>query len=176
MEAMKGCTRPIFTNWLGSSPETQKARKAFRDGGIPTYETPEKAIRAFMHLAHFSRIQNLLMEVPPSKGENFTPDEKTAKAIIDKAPSAELRPDQKDQDSLPPYDILDAILDLYVVKNLGKAEIIAQGFDAAVVNDVINKVTFSEYKRRQAAPGLKVSPRAFGMGRRIPIAQKFRAK
>ena len=95
---------------------------------------------------------------------------------ITKPPSAELRPGQKDQDSLPPYEILDAILDLYVVKNLGKAEIIAQGFDAAVVNDVVNKINFSEYKRRQAAPGLKVSPRAFGMGRRIPVAQKFRTK
>ena len=93
---------------------------------------------------------------------------------ITKPPSAELRPGQKDQDSLPPYEILDAILDLYVVKNLGKAEIIARGFDAAVVNDVVNKINFSEYKRRQAAPGLKVSPRAFGMGRRIPVAQKFR--
>jgi NAD+ synthetase len=97
-------------------------------------------------------------------------------ASITKPPSAELRPNQKDQDSLPPYEVLDAILDLYVVKNLGKSEIIRRGFDAVVVNDVINKVTFSEYKRRQAAPGLKVSPRAFGMGRRIPIAQKFRAK
>jgi NAD+ synthase (glutamine-hydrolysing) len=95
-------------------------------------------------------------------------------ASITKPPSAELRPGQKDQDSLPPYDILDAILDLYVVKNLGKAEIVARGFDAAVVNDVVNKITFSEYKRRQAAPGLKVSPRAFGMGRRIPVAQRFR--
>ena len=74
-----------------------------------------------------------------------------------------------------PTKSLDAILDSYVVKNLSKAEIIARGFDAAVVNDVINKINFSEYKRRQAAPGLKVSPRAFGMGRRIPIAQKFRA-
>ncbi len=95
---------------------------------------------------------------------------------ITKPPSAELRPGQKDQDSLPPYEILDAILDLYVVKNLGKAEIISRGFDAAVVNDVVNKITFSEYKRRQAAPGLKVSPRAFGMGRRIPVAQKFRVR
>ena len=93
---------------------------------------------------------------------------------ITKPPSAELRPGQKDQDSLPPYEILDAILDLYVVKNLGKPEIVARGFDAAVVNDVVNKINFSEYKRRQAAPGLKVSPRAFGMGRRIPVAQKFR--
>ena len=95
---------------------------------------------------------------------------------ITKPPSAELRPNQTDQDSLPPYETLDAILDLYVVKNLGKAEIVARGFDAAVVNDVVNKINFSEYKRRQAAPGLKVSPRAFGMGRRIPIAQRFRTK
>jgi NAD+ synthase (glutamine-hydrolysing) len=95
-------------------------------------------------------------------------------ASIAKPPSAELRPNQKDQDSLPPYETLDAILDLYVVRNLSKEKIIRSGYDAAVVNDVINKVTFSEYKRRQAAPGLKVSPRAFGMGRRIPIAQRFR--
>jgi len=95
-------------------------------------------------------------------------------ASISKPPSAELRPNQKDQDSLPPYEMLDAILELYVVKNSSREEIIRSGFDAAVVNDVINKITFSEYKRRQAAPGLKVSPRAFGMGRRIPIAQRFR--
>ncbi len=93
---------------------------------------------------------------------------------ITKPPSAELRPDQTDQDSLPPYDVLDAILQHYVVEHLSKDEIIRRGFSAPVVNDVINKVTFTEYKRRQAAPGLKVSPRAFGMGRRIPVAQRFR--
>jgi NAD+ synthase (glutamine-hydrolysing) len=95
-------------------------------------------------------------------------------ASLTKPPSAELRPNQKDQDSLPPYELLDEILDLYIVKNLGKEAIIRRGFDAAVVSDVINKVTFSEYKRRQAAPGLKVSPRAFGMGRCLPVAQRFR--
>lgn len=95
---------------------------------------------------------------------------------ITKPPSAELRPGQTDQDSLPPYEILDTILDLYVVKNLSRAEIVARGFTAAVVNEVVNKINFSEYKRRQAAPGLKISPRAFGMGRRIPVAQKFRTK
>jgi len=94
---------------------------------------------------------------------------------ITKPPSAELRPDQTDQDSLPPYEVLDAILQHYVVEHLSKYEIIDRGFAPAVVNDVINKVTFTEYKRRQAAPGLKVSPRAFGMGRRIPVAQRFRA-
>jgi len=93
---------------------------------------------------------------------------------ITKPPSAELRPDQTDQDSLPPYDVLDAILQLYVVEHRSKDEIIGRGYAPAVVKDVINKVTFTEYKRRQAAPGLKVSPRAFGIGRRIPVAQRFR--
>ena len=93
---------------------------------------------------------------------------------VTKPPSAELRPNQTDQDSLPDYETLDAILQHYVVEHLSKDEIIKRGFAPAVVNDVINKVTFSEYKRRQAAPGLKVSPRAFGMGRRIPIAQRYR--
>jgi NAD+ synthetase len=103
-----------------------------------------------------------------------------AKAVIprdsiSKPPSAELRQNQKDQDSLPPYEILDGILAAYVLQNLGPDEIIRRGFAASVVKDVINKVTFSEYKRRQAAPGLKISSRAFGMGRRVPIAQRFRA-
>ncbi|HZL12834.1 MAG TPA: NAD+ synthase, partial [Verrucomicrobiae bacterium] len=93
---------------------------------------------------------------------------------ISKPPSAELRPNQTDQDSLPPYETLDAILDLYVVKNLSKEKIIEKGFDAAIVGEVLNKINFSEYKRRQAAPSLKISARAFGMGRRIPIAQRFR--
>jgi NAD+ synthetase len=95
-------------------------------------------------------------------------------ASLTKPPSAELRPNQTDQDSLPPYETLDQILEAYIVQNLSQEEIIQNGFDAGVVNDVINKINFSEYKRRQAAPGLKVSPRAFGIGRRIPIAQRFR--
>ena len=105
-----------------------------------------------------------------NRGKTIIPE-----ASILKPPSAELRPNQKDQDSLPEYETLDAILDLYVVQNLSREEIIRRGFKAGVVNDVINKITFSEYKRRQAAPGLKISPRAFGMGRRIPIAQQFSA-
>jgi NAD+ synthetase len=90
-----------------------------------------------------------------------------------KPPSAELRPNQKDQDSLPPYETLDTILDLYIVRNLGREQIIQKGFDPAMVHDVLNKINFSEYKRRQAAPGLKISARAFGTGRRIPVAQRF---
>jgi len=94
---------------------------------------------------------------------------------IEKVPSAELRPNQTDQDTLPPYDILDAILRLYVEENLGVAEIAARGFDAETVRWVARKVDFNEYKREQAAPGLKVTSRAFGMGRRMPIAQRYSA-
>jgi len=93
---------------------------------------------------------------------------------IEKPPSAELRPNQTDQDSLPPYDLLDRILRHYVVDDADPKMLVDEGISAEAVRDVLNKITFSEYKRRQSAPGLKVSPRAFGMGRRVPIAQGFR--
>ena len=93
---------------------------------------------------------------------------------ITKPPSAELRPNQTDQDSLPPYDILDAILEAYVVKMQAPAEIIAAGLPADAVRRVVRLIDLSEYKRRQAAPGLKVTTKAFGMGRRVPIAQRYR--
>jgi NAD+ synthase (glutamine-hydrolysing) len=92
---------------------------------------------------------------------------------IDKSPSAELRPDQKDEDSLPPYPTLDGILRLYVEEGLSSAEIIERGYDPGVVHDIIRKVDLNEYKRKQAAPGLKTTPLAFGVGRRIPIVQKY---
>jgi NAD+ synthase (glutamine-hydrolysing) len=94
-------------------------------------------------------------------------------ASIDKVPSAELRPGQTDQDSLPPYDILDAVLKGYVEEGLSRRDLLAQGFSEAVVNDVVRKVDLNEYKRKQAAPGLKITPLAFGVGRRIPIVQKY---
>ena len=94
-------------------------------------------------------------------------------STIEKPPSAELRPDQTDQDSLPPYDVLDAILKGYVEEGLSRRDLVAQGFDEAVVNDVVRKVDLNEYKRKQAAPGLKIAPLAFGVGRRIPIVQKY---
>jgi NAD+ synthase (glutamine-hydrolysing) len=92
---------------------------------------------------------------------------------IEKAPSAELRPNQTDQDSLPPYELLDAILKGYVESGLSRRDLIAQGFDAAVVTDIARKVDLNEYKRKQAAPGLKIAPLAFGVGRRLPIVQKY---
>jgi len=97
------------------------------------------------------------------------------RSTIDKAPSAELRANQTDQDTLPPYDILDEILRLYVEEQLTTAEIAAKGFDAETVRWVAHKVDTNEYKRQQAAPGIKVTSKAFGIGRRVPIAQKFRA-
>jgi NAD+ synthetase len=93
---------------------------------------------------------------------------------IEKPPSAELRPNQTDQDSLPPYDLLDRILHHYVVDDADPKMLVSDDLSLETVRDVLNKIVFSEYKRRQAAPGLKVSPRAFGMGRRVPIAQGFR--
>jgi NAD+ synthase (glutamine-hydrolysing) len=95
------------------------------------------------------------------------------RSTIDKPPSAELRPGQLDQDSLPPYDVLDAILKGYVEEGLSRRDLIAQGFAQPVVNDVARKVDLNEYKRKQAAPGLKITPLAFGVGRRIPIVQKY---
>jgi NAD+ synthase (glutamine-hydrolysing) len=97
------------------------------------------------------------------------------RATIEKPPSAELRADQKDQDTLPPYDVLDGILRLYVEEQLTTAEIAARGFDPATVQWVAGKVEANEYKRQQAAPGIRVTSKAFGIGRRVPIAQKFRA-
>ncbi len=96
-------------------------------------------------------------------------------SIFSKPPSAELRPDQKDTDSLPPYDVLDPILRGYIEEVRTPAEIAAaQGVPEELVRDIIRKVDLSEYKRQQAAPGLKVTTKAFGMGRRLPIAQRFR--
>jgi NAD+ synthetase len=94
-------------------------------------------------------------------------------ATIDKAPSAELRENQKDQDSLPPYDVLDGILELYIEEQRSADEIISLGFDDKMVRWVLATVNRSEYKRRQAALGLKVTTKAFGTGRRIPLAQRF---
>jgi NAD+ synthetase len=95
------------------------------------------------------------------------------KSTIEKPPSAELKPNQKDQDTLPPYEILDEILQLYVEENLSARDIIARGFNEKTVRWVQRRVDLNEYKREQAAPGLKVTSRAFGIGRKMPIAQKY---
>jgi NAD+ synthase (glutamine-hydrolysing) len=94
-------------------------------------------------------------------------------SVIERAPSAELRPDQLDSDSLPPYDLLDRILEAYVERDEGREELIAAGLPAETVDEVIRLVDRSEYKRRQAAPGIRITPRAFGKDRRLPITNRF---
>jgi NAD+ synthase (glutamine-hydrolysing) len=101
-------------------------------------------------------------------GEDLVPA-----SVLDRAPSAELSPDQLDSDSLPPYNLLDRILEAYVERDQGREEMIAAGLPAATVDEVIRMVDRSEYKRRQAAPGIRITPKAFGRDRRLPITNRF---
>jgi NAD+ synthase (glutamine-hydrolysing) len=94
-------------------------------------------------------------------------------SVLDRAPSAELRADQLDEDSLPPYEVLDRVLEGYVERDLSRDELIAEGLPEAVVDDVIRKVDLAEYKRRQAPPGIRVTSKAFGRDRRLPITNRF---
>jgi NAD+ synthetase len=93
---------------------------------------------------------------------------------IEKPPSAELAPDQLDQDDLPPYAVLDPILKAYLEENQSVADITAMGFERHIVEDVVKRIRINEYKRKQAPLGLKVTSKAFGYGRRYPTAQNFR--
>lgn len=104
-----------------------------------------------------------------NRGGEVIPDR-----VLTRPPTAELRPNQTDQDSLPPYDVLDAILEAYVERHESVEEIARLGYDPALVREVTGKVDNNEYKRNQSAPGLKITGKAFGSGRRLPIAQRFR--
>jgi NAD+ synthase (glutamine-hydrolysing) len=95
-------------------------------------------------------------------------------SVLDRAPSAELRPDQRDEDSLPPYELLDRILEAYVENDRGRDAMVADGLPGGVVDDVIALVDRAEYKRRQAPPGIKITPKAFGRDRRLPITNRYR--
>ena len=109
------------------------------------------------------------------RGRSFgTPEDVIPAAILDKAPSAELREDQLDVDSLPPYEVLDPVIKAYVEDDCSYQDMVAQGFDAQVVRQVISAVDRNEYKRRQAPPGVKITPRAFGKDRRLPIVNRYR--
>ena len=91
-----------------------------------------------------------------------------------KPPSAELRPDQRDDQSLPPYEVLDPILEAYVEGDLTAAELVEAGFDEALVRRIVRLVDLAEYKRRQSPPGVRVTPKAFGKDRRVPITNRYR--
>jgi NAD+ synthase (glutamine-hydrolysing) len=94
-------------------------------------------------------------------------------AVIERPPSAELRPEQLDSDSLPDYDLLDRVLEAYVERDEGRDEMAAAGLPGEIVDEVIRMVDRAEYKRRQAAPGIRITPRAFGRDRRLPITNRF---
>jgi NAD+ synthase (glutamine-hydrolysing) len=96
------------------------------------------------------------------------------RSVIEKPPSAELKPHQLDSDTLPPYDRLDPVLEAYVEEDRSLEEIVAMGHDEALVRRVMAMVDRNEYKRRQAPPGVKITPRAFGRDRRLPIANRYR--
>ncbi len=105
---------------------------------------------------------------------NLEPDAPIPESVLTKPPSAELRPDQRDTDSLPPYDELDPIIAAYVEDDLGIEEIVAAGIaDTATVARVAAMIDRAEYKRRQAAPGVKITPKAFGRDRRLPITNRY---
>jgi NAD+ synthase (glutamine-hydrolysing) len=116
-----------------------------------------------------TRVYELAEEINRQAGREVIPRE-----TIERAPTAELRPDQKDTDTLPPYDVLDPILEAYVERDLAPAEIAGLGYPEETVRWVIEAVDRSEYKRRQAPPGLKITTRAFGKDRRMPITNRFR--
>jgi NAD+ synthase (glutamine-hydrolysing) len=103
-----------------------------------------------------------------------TPPEVIPQSIFRKPPSAELKPDQKDEDTLPPYSLLDPILKAYVEEDRSYPDIVGMGFEPEVVKQVIDMVDRSEYKRRQSPPGVKITPRAFGRDRRLPIVNRYR--
>jgi NAD+ synthase (glutamine-hydrolysing) len=95
--------------------------------------------------------------------------------VLDRPPSAELAPDQVDQDTLPPYPVLDAILEMYVERDMAPADIVAAGYDPDVVRRTVAMIDRNEYKRRQAPPGVRITRRAFGRDRRYPITSGFRS-
>ena len=105
------------------------------------------------------------------RGEELVPS-----SVIERPPTAELRPDQRDQDSLPPYDVLDRILEGYVERDTGREGLIEEGLDPETVDEVIRMVDRAEYKRRQAPPGIRISSKAFGRDRRLPITNRFMSK
>ena len=118
--------------------------------------------------------KTLVYELSRWRNENGTPKNVIPREIIDKPPSAELRPNQKDEDSLPPYEVLDGVLQSYVEEDKSYPEIVSLGYDPATVRQVMAAVDRSEYKRRQSPPGVKITAKAFGKDRRLPIVNAYR--
>ena len=118
--------------------------------------------------------KTLVYRLAQWRNEHGHPKHVIPQSIFDKPPSAELKPDQTDQDTLPPYDVLDPIVKAYVEEDRSFQDMVALGFDAGVIKQVITAVDRNEYKRRQSPPGVKITPRAFGKDRRLPIVNRYR--
>ena len=118
--------------------------------------------------------KTLVYRLAEHRNEHGSPRNAIPESVLNKPPSAELKPDQVDQDSLPPYDMLDMILQAYVEEDRSYVDIVDMGFDSETVGRVIAMVDRNEYKRRQAPPGIKITPRAFGRDRRLPIVNRYR--
>ena len=118
--------------------------------------------------------KTLVYQLAVYRNEHGSPRNAIPRSVIEKPPSAELKPDQTDQDTLPPYDLLDGILKAYVEQDYSYADIVDMGFEPETVQQVIAMVDRNEYKRRQAPPGVKITPRAFGRDRRLPIVNRYR--
>ncbi len=118
--------------------------------------------------------KTLVYELARWRNQNGRPKDVIPQAVLEKPPSAELRPDQTDQDSLPPYEVLDPMVKAYVEDDRSYQEMVDMGFDPTMVKQVITAVDRNEYKRRQAPPGVKITPRAFGKDRRLPIVNRYR--
>ena len=118
--------------------------------------------------------KTLVYQLAHWRNQNGEPSHVIPGAVINKPPSAELKPDQTDQDTLPPYELLDPIVKAYVEQDISYQDMVQQGFDPQMVQQVIDFVDRNEYKRRQAPPGVKITPRAFGKDRRLPIVNRYR--
>ncbi len=118
--------------------------------------------------------KTLVYDLSRWRNKHGDPRDVIPQAVLEKPPSAELKPDQRDQDTLPPYEVLDPIVKAYVEDDLGLQEIVDMGFDREMVRGIITAIDRNEYKRRQAPPGIKITPRAFGKDRRLPIVNRYR--
>ena len=117
--------------------------------------------------------KTLVYQLSEWRNRNGDPPSPIPQSVIDKPPSAELKPDQRDDDDLPPYSLLDQVLELYVEQDRSYDEMVDMGFDAAIVQRVMRAVDRNEFKRRQGAVGIKITPRAFGRDRRMPIVNRY---
>jgi NAD+ synthase (glutamine-hydrolysing) len=118
--------------------------------------------------------KTLVYQLCDWRNNHGTPASPIPQNVITKPPSAELKPDQRDDDDLPPYDLLDRVLEAYVEEDRSYEEMLGMGFEAAVVERVMRSVDRNEFKRRQGAVGIKITPRAFGRDRRMPIVNRYR--